>query len=602
MNKFFDNLGVKLNLPSFQVHLFENEKSEFIFPEGLYVERLRAFESALRQRDAVAGLEVNVFYENNSRTQDAAMQSYQMEVASFVPEDSPANPHLTGSGYGVVQVRTPSDDYAEPLSPWDFSMNNVDIPRPYLSEEDKKLMLENLNALSLDERIAELFNVDVDTIRYWDYERMVEIGMCLMFIKRRVKEDYYAAKVSVVGDVRLIKTNCIKYNGLGSDLVPIVSKMCDDFEDAVLSEEEKAFLITEEEFTKMASSARTQSASRQPSSIRLRLSHRTNHVAAQQHQAQGISNRQRSSLESLPPPEDTEESPNRRRSSRQEALRVSMDHRTGRRSSPRSRPGRVLNNNSGPSMQGRVLRPRAQLDSLGRAGARIQRQPRSRGANGGERQLRSSPRNGIEMNPAVPISNSRSTRTRSGGLQAPPEDQEDIDDVLDEEEIAPRASRNTPRRSLGSRRQGSAMAPEDDSEAEEEEESYHSDGPSEASEDDASPPPRSRKRDMSPPSRSSPRARRRVETMPEESPTRRSSRRKSENQTSYEEPNSDFEPEDEEPSDESEEEEAPRGRARRATTYTEVPSDFDEESSEDELEEHVPRKASKKRKGTEELC
>ena len=56
-----------------QVHLFENDKSEFILPEGLYLERLKGLETALRERDTVGGLGVNVYYESNSRSEDAAM-------------------------------------------------------------------------------------------------------------------------------------------------------------------------------------------------------------------------------------------------------------------------------------------------------------------------------------------------------------------------------------------------------------------------------------------------------------------------------------------------------------------------------------------------
>lgn len=587
-----------------QVHLFENDKSEFILPEGLYLERLKALETALRERDTAGGLNVNVYYESNSRSEDAAMESFPMETVAFVPEDSPANPHLTGSGFNVVQVRTTSTDYDEAVSPWDISLDNVSIPRPCLSDEDKEMLLDNLNTLSRDSGIAELFNVDVDTDRYWDYERMVEIGMSLMFIKRRLKEDYYASKVSVVGDMRLIKINCIKYNGLGSEIAPMAIKLCDDFENKVLSDDEKSFLISEEEYNRLSTSAQSSSESQQPLSIRLRLRQRTNQVTVER-QPQGDRARRRSSLESLPPPE---EPPARRRSARQ-ASQPSMQRRSsfggasggdtsGRRRSLRTR-------SAGPSVpdnprQGRMQRSGGQLDSLARTGLRAPPLQRSRSG----RQLRASNADiGEEGAPDRSGARSISRPTRGAEVRNRPmyrEDSEDDDDESEEEVIAQPTSR-AQRASRASRRQ--AAEAQDESEAEPESEEDLEDTDEESNESDESPRPRrGLKRNASASTRTSPRARRRTANASSpESPTRRSSRRGTENHKSYEEVNSDYEDEEEEPSEESEEEEeeepTTRARGRRvSSSYAELPSDFDEEEESDE--EDLPKRAPKKRKGT----
>ena len=105
--------------------------------------------------------------------------------------------------------------------------------------------------------------------------------MSLLFIKRRIESNYYGSKLSVVGDVRLVKENCIKYNSIQNDLSDVANQMCDEFERHVLSDDELALLISEDEFTRLSNISQT------PDSVLPLRSRMT---------------RRQSSLESLPQP------------------------------------------------------------------------------------------------------------------------------------------------------------------------------------------------------------------------------------------------------------------------------------------------------------
>ena len=91
-----------------QLGLFENEQCEFIYPEGLYTERVMSLESALRGRSP-AGLPASVYYMSNR--EDEEMVSSPCVVKSFIPEEnSTSDPHMTGSGFGVDRLAAQIDD------------------------------------------------------------------------------------------------------------------------------------------------------------------------------------------------------------------------------------------------------------------------------------------------------------------------------------------------------------------------------------------------------------------------------------------------------------------------------------------------------------
>ena len=326
-----------------------------MFPEGLYVERLKALEGALRNRRQPFGLGISAYFAPERGREDCEMESSPGHIVTMIPEEeSSSDPHMAGSGFGVVRVDF-GDSWADDFSPWDLCMPNLSISRPQLSEEDKKLVLEKLDVQCQKNDVAQHFNLGVDTTRYCDYERMVEVEMFLMIVKRRLGKDYYGSKFSVVQDLRLIRDNCMKYNGSDHDLVAIASNMCSEFEAALLSEAEASFLRESDTLT--LSRYRTTGTRRTPT-IRIRLPQRTTQVSAFQHQQnQGRSTREprmqrQSSLENLPAPE------------------VDRRVQPPRRGRARTVEASTSSRNAAVPDHGRSLRPRseANLESLSRLG------------------------------------------------------------------------------------------------------------------------------------------------------------------------------------------------------------------------------------------
>eukprot|EP00980_Cylindrotheca_fusiformis_P006268 scaffold1340_cov122-Cylindrotheca_fusiformis.AAC.11 len=269
----------------------------------------------------IGGLEVTVHYAENG--DDREFGSYPATIEGLEEQSLLAHPSLRGSGFGSVKVTC--QGYEEAFSPWELVSSDRRPARPSLSDEDKKLVMDKLNEQLRKGDINEYFSRPVDQARYSDYWSMVEIEMSIFFIKRRLEENYYGSKLSVVGDVRLIRDNCIKYNSIVNDLSAVASEMCTDFERSVLSVQEQSQLITEEEFATLVNSPRTpESFSR----LRSRGASVVTTVGAPTYDLRERGRiRRRSSLEALPQPEppstrrslrnDSEDEPSRpRRSTR----------------------------------------------------------------------------------------------------------------------------------------------------------------------------------------------------------------------------------------------------------------------------------------------
>lgn len=543
------------------------------------------------------------------------MESSLGQIEALIPEEeSSSDPHMTGSGFGVIRVDF-GDGWVDDFSPWDLCMADLSISRPQLSEADKKLVLEKLDVQCRKNEVAQHFNLGVDTSRYCDYERMIEVEMYLMAVKRRLQKDYYSSKFAVIQDLRLIKENCIKYNGNEHELVRIAKRMCEEFESSLLSEDEASFLS---ECDTLTLSRDRRAENRRAPRIRINLRQRTSRVSANQHLPnQGRSNRQArlqrlSSLENLPAP--PEAAPTGIRVSRRGRTRATQNS-----DNPRSGGG-----------HGRSLRARnlSNFDSLSRVGG-----SRSdiTGGNAESRSARYARRQssgediidgtgignairGQERVEARSLPSRRATRASLTGPVYADIDNSDVDDIG--EEIS------RPRRASRGMRSSSRTAPrmyEDDeakSESEVNEEDVDDEGDAEEEEDDDSdedPVPQNTGRRGSARAsfRSSSRSRRNVsrvdrsteqesdEESEEEnfhgaSPrgsTRtsarsqsrsgsngRSSRSRRSSQTlspaSANEEHSDFEPHDEGSDDELD---SPRGRKRKVNSYVELPSDYDDE-------------------------
>ena len=74
-----------------------------------------------------------------------------------------------------------------------------------LSEDDAKSILEALNVQLQKPGAREHLSHPVDEVRYSGCEKMVEVPMDIMIINRRLELDYYATKLSVFADVKLIR-------------------------------------------------------------------------------------------------------------------------------------------------------------------------------------------------------------------------------------------------------------------------------------------------------------------------------------------------------------------------------------------------------------
>jgi hypothetical protein len=317
----------------FEVSIFENPHADFLIPEFLYSARLESLQKHLRERAMrFKGLAVDVFYtDDDPRTEDAEMEPWASSLGEIVPSECPSDIHLNDSGFGVLSVTGDNgDNFVDTASPWDLNTDGLMLTRPHLTDHETKSVLEALNSLLQNPDIANHFSMPVDQERYYDYGVMVEVPMDLMFVKRRLNNNYYGSKLSVVADLRLIRDNCIKYNTAENEISQTAITMCEDFERKILSPDERSQLITEEQFEQIQ---KDQSDGRQSSNLRIRLSART--IRRDRHTGAGTSsaaassseggryslrdrsqNRQQSSLEVLPAPEDSAVASNRVRTSR----------------------------------------------------------------------------------------------------------------------------------------------------------------------------------------------------------------------------------------------------------------------------------------------
>ena len=197
--------------------MFENEDSEFIVPLELYVSRLTQLEGALRYSDSE--VHVEIYYADDEAPEDAEFVPYKGKVQRYENNDFEDNgPNLSDSGYRSVTVKWENDDSGlDRVSPWEVSVlepkeYDSTPPRPKLDEDEKKRVRDALISIKAIPGVDEYFLLPVGDA-YSDYLSRVEVPMDLTFITNRLEADYYSTRFSVVADVRLIYSNCVKYNG-----------------------------------------------------------------------------------------------------------------------------------------------------------------------------------------------------------------------------------------------------------------------------------------------------------------------------------------------------------------------------------------------------
>ncbi len=524
----------------FELSVFENSSCEYIISETLYTSRISALENHIRSRESGAsGLDVDLYYEQEQA--DSDLQVWPATVEQILPDEGHSDVHLQGSGFGAVQVWDGSDDNRDFVSPWELNTEGVNLTRPCMSDVEKESVLQELNRLLRNDDIANHLSMPVDQVRYCDYGNMVEIPMDVMFIKRRLAANYYGSKLGVAADLRLIRDNCIKYNTDENEMSEIADTMCKEFEDNVISEEERSQMISEEDFDKIH---KEQSEGRQLSSMRIRLSARTIQDASQAAASSGgrytlrdrLSTQGQSTLENLPAPDN---GPTRELRSRREA-----NANDGAREGNNSR-GRGRNNET--EVLGHVSRLRTGLRGASASdrsmnASQSQRIPESidlgRRRSTRTRNLSYNEEN-VDEEIAATTSRSNMARRSSRNTRNQPELHEDEDiQHLSEPTTAVTDSARSRRARDSSRRQTRYQAEEsDESDAESQytDEEDDAGASSEEDEDDLSPPPK-RSRTSSRTNRTTSRMSQPDETSPERRSSRRNVSRKS---TSYEEVESD---------------------------------------------------------------
>ena len=584
----------------FELSVFENSSCEYIISETLYTSRISALENHIRSRESGAsGLDVDLYYEQEQ--EDSDLQVWPATIEQILPDEGHSDVHLQGSGFGAVQVWDGSDDNRDFVSPWELNTEGVNLTRPCMSGVEKESVLQELNRLLRNDDIANHLSMPVDQVRYCDYANMVEIPMDLMFIKRRLAANYYGSKLGIAADLRLIRDNCIKYNTDENEMSEIAETMCQEFEDNVLSEEERSQMISEEDFDKIH---KEQSEGRQLSSMRIRLSARTIQDASQAAASSGgrytlrdrLSTQGQSTLENLPAPDN---GPTRELRSRRE-----VNANDGAREGNNSR-GRGRNNET--EVLGHVSRLRAGLRGASASNRSMntqrQRIPESNdlGRRRSTRTRNPSYNEDVEEEVVPTTSRSNMTRRSSRNTRNPPDLHED-EDISEATAAVTDSARSRRARNSSGRQPRYQEEESDQSDAESQYTDQEDDAGASSGEDDLddlSPPPK-RSRTSSRSNGTTSRVSQPAETPPERRSSRRNLSRKS---ASYEEVESDAD-EFMSESEASEISEEPRtGRASRRnsskkrSTYQEVDSDAEEYLSESEDSEvNLGRNAGRNRR------
>jgi hypothetical protein len=233
---------------------------------------LQALEAALgnRRTRRVPEIQAKMHYANDNAREDDDMELFPVTVTGFADEWSQANSNLRGSGFRIV--KTVSQGSEDCVSPWEIIIEEGPPPRPELASEEKAEIMKVVDTQLRNEAIRDHFSQSINRDRYSDYDKMVEVEMYLMKIKRRVQENYYATKMSAVADIQLIRDNCVKYNGMANELAQISCQMYNDVRGQLLSDEESSMMITTETEFRAASSTPAGQPGVRPIRLRLRNS------------------------------------------------------------------------------------------------------------------------------------------------------------------------------------------------------------------------------------------------------------------------------------------------------------------------------------------
>lgn len=179
---------------------------------------MKCLEDALRRRaNDPSGLKVVATYVPVDKGEDPGFEEYEAEVIQYSEADEVGDDQLNKSAFESLLVSwVDGDDHSEEnLSPWDVTMPdqtfNTPSP-PALSLAEKRAVANALRAIENTENFK-AFLVPVDIRRYPDYLARVEVPIDTGTIKERLGQDFYMSILSVLSDIKLIRENCLKYNG-----------------------------------------------------------------------------------------------------------------------------------------------------------------------------------------------------------------------------------------------------------------------------------------------------------------------------------------------------------------------------------------------------
>ena len=220
-----------------KVSLFESDTEVYIIPEALYLWRLRCLEGAASNYSTV-GLRVVSYYVAHPETagEDSDMTGYTARVVAQEAEERVLSDdhHTWDSGFNSLKIEWDDGDDGEAAftSPWEIVLGEkaFDTPKaPALTNMEKKCVASVIQSTLQSLSVKEYFGQPVDTSKYSDYLRRIEVPMDFDVIKRRLEADYYSNTLSVVSDVKTMRDNCVKYNGVGNELSIFADEMCSTF-------------------------------------------------------------------------------------------------------------------------------------------------------------------------------------------------------------------------------------------------------------------------------------------------------------------------------------------------------------------------------------
>ena len=279
-----------------QLSLFETGQSDFVVPIGLYITRLQQLEASLAAPSA--SLEIEVYYKEDEH-EDSELQPFLGRIDNVDPSNIAEDSHISGSGYRSVSIVWEEGEY-DRLSPWEINMRDMPptFGRECLSPEEKRKIRDAINTIKDIEGVETLFVHPVDESIYTDYRSRIEVPMDLTFISSRLEAGYYSNILSVVADVKLIKDNCVKYNGDVHDASFLAKRILSKFEEMVVGD---AFLEvyrqSQQEIERLASESGNSQATAASAAPVV-----NNSVPAVRRSSRQQTRSARSSLENLPPP------------------------------------------------------------------------------------------------------------------------------------------------------------------------------------------------------------------------------------------------------------------------------------------------------------